>query len=104
MTPACLLPQCAHRVLLPLQYVLQKAYILRPDKRKLVILNKMNGVLRPGRTTLLLGPPSSGKSTLLKALSGVLHKSGGLKVWCPSHHSRPAYHRCSLYRLCHVWL
>ena len=28
--------------------------------------------------TLLLGPPSSGKSTLLKALSGRLHK-GGLK-------------------------
>jgi len=28
--------------------------------------------------TLLLGPPSSGKSTLLKALSGRLHR-GGLK-------------------------
>ncbi len=26
--------------------------------------------------TLLLGPPSSGKSTLLKALSGRLHTSG----------------------------
>ena len=63
-----------------MQYVLQAAYILRPDKRKLVILDKVSGVLKPGRLTLLLGPPSSGKSTLLKALSGALVHSG-LKVW-----------------------
>lgn len=68
-----------------LQYVLQKMYILRPDKRKLVILNKMSGVLRPGRTTLLLGPPASGKSTLLKALADTLQHSG-LKV---TRHSLP---------------
>ena len=75
-----------------LQYVLQKAYILRPDKRRLVILDKISGVLKPGRLTLLLGPPSSGKSTLLKALSGTLQHSG-LKVYylpfttsCQLHH------------------
>ena len=58
------------------QYVLQKLYILRPDKRKLVILDNMSGVLKPGRTTLLLGPPASGKTTLLKALAGALEHSG----------------------------
>ena len=46
---------------------------------KLVILDSISGVLKPGRITLLLGPPSSGKSTLLKALSGRLEHSG-LKV------------------------
>jgi ABC-type multidrug transport system ATPase subunit len=58
------------------QYVLQKMYIIRPDKRKLVILDSISGVLKPGRLTLLLGPPSSGKSTLLKALSGALMHTG----------------------------
>jgi ABC-type hemin transport system ATPase subunit len=29
-----------------------------------------------GRMTLLLGPPQSGKSTVLKALSGRLHPAG----------------------------
>ena len=29
-------------------------------------------VLKPGRLTLLLGPPGSGKSTLLKAIAGKL--------------------------------
>jgi len=65
------------------QYVLQKAYILRPDRRKLVILDHLSGVLLPGRLTLLLGPPSSGKSTLLKALAGALVHSG-LKVPPPT--------------------
>ena len=52
---------------------------------KLVILDGISGVLKPGRITLLLGPPSSGKTTLLKALSGRLEHSG-LQV-----------------RLCHTW-
>ena len=43
---------------------------------KLVILDSISGVLKPGRITLLLGPPSSGKTTLLKALSGRLEHSG----------------------------
>ena len=44
-----------------------------------MILNRVNGALQPGRITLLLGPPASGKSTLLKALAGALSGSG-LKV------------------------
>ncbi|KAK6143828.1 hypothetical protein DH2020_024176 [Rehmannia glutinosa] len=45
---------------------------------QLNIINDANGVIRPGRLTLLLGPPGCGKSTFLKALSGTLNKS--LKV------------------------
>ncbi|GAB2293476.1 transcription factor [Dionaea muscipula] len=36
------------------------------------ILNNVSGIIRPSRMTLLLGPPSSGKTTLLKALAGTL--------------------------------
>ncbi|KAM3285531.1 hypothetical protein P3S67_024330 [Capsicum chacoense] len=37
----------------------------------------VTGIVKPGRMTLLLGPPGSGKSTLLLALSGKL--DNGLK-------------------------
>uniref|UniRef100_K4AIA6 ABC transporter domain-containing protein n=1 Tax=Setaria italica TaxID=4555 RepID=K4AIA6_SETIT len=47
-------------------------HLLRPNKRKLTILDDVRGIVRPGRITLLLGPPSSGKSTLLLALAGKL--------------------------------
>lgn len=56
---------------------------------QLRILDSVSGVLKPGRLTLLLGPPASGKSTLLKALSGRLEHTS-LKVRCllahPGHH------------------
>ena len=48
-------------------------------KKRFDILNGLSGTIRPGRLTLLLGPPSSGKTTLLKALSGKL-RGTGLKV------------------------
>ncbi|KAG2492020.1 hypothetical protein HYH03_009749 [Edaphochlamys debaryana] len=41
-------------------------------KRTGLILDAGSGVVRPGRMTLLLGPPGSGRSTLLKALAGQL--------------------------------
>nr|XP_024391802.1 ABC transporter G family member 36-like isoform X3 [Physcomitrium patens] len=44
-------------------------------KAKLSILENVNGVVKPGRMTLLLGPPGSGKTTLLLALAGRLPKS-----------------------------
>ncbi|XP_058111919.1 ABC transporter G family member 31-like isoform X2 [Magnolia sinica] len=44
-----------------------------PGRRKqLSILNNISGIIRPSRMTLLLGPPSSGKTTLLLALAGRL--------------------------------
>ncbi|EEF46390.1 ABC transporter G family member 36 [Ricinus communis] len=45
---------------------------------KLTILKDASGILKPSRMTLLLGPPSSGKTTLLLALAGKLDPS--LKV------------------------
>ncbi|XP_047316976.1 ABC transporter G family member 35-like [Impatiens glandulifera] len=48
------------------------------QKTKLTILKDVSGVIKPGRMTLLLGPPSSGKTTLLLALAGKLDPS--LKV------------------------
>ncbi|VAI89908.1 unnamed protein product [Triticum turgidum subsp. durum] len=41
----------------------------------LTILKDVSGAVRPSRMTLLLGPPSSGKTTLLLALAGKLDPS-----------------------------
>ncbi|KAJ4981232.1 hypothetical protein NE237_032069 [Protea cynaroides] len=51
---------------------------LKSQVAKVSILKDIKGVIKPGRMTLLLGPPSSGKTTLLLALSGKLNQS--LKV------------------------
>ncbi|KAL8537692.1 hypothetical protein ACS0TY_012730 [Phlomoides rotata] len=42
------------------------------QKTKLTILKEISGIIKPSRMTLLLGPPSSGKTTLLLALAGKL--------------------------------
>ena len=62
-----------------LQGLLQRLRIMPSTKKRFNILNGLSGTIRPGRLTLLLGPPSSGKTTLLKALSGKL-RGTGLKV------------------------
>ncbi|KFK38987.1 hypothetical protein AALP_AA3G185300 [Arabis alpina] len=49
-----------------------------PKTTKLTILRDASGIIKPSRMTLLLGPPSSGKTTLLLALAGKLDPS--LKV------------------------
>ncbi|KAE8678602.1 ABC transporter G family member 36 [Hibiscus syriacus] len=41
----------------------------------LTILKDVSGIVKPSRMTLLLGPPSSGKTTLLLALAGKLDES-----------------------------
>ncbi|PNH10990.1 Pleiotropic drug resistance protein 1, partial [Tetrabaena socialis] len=44
------------------------------------ILDSLSGVVRPGRPTVLLGPPNSGKSTLLKVLAGRTRNCATLRV------------------------
>ena len=72
-------PVAARSCLRAVQYAFIKLGIIRPERKKMAILNNVSSVLRPGRTTLLLGPPAAGKSTLLKALAGKLSHTG-LKV------------------------
>ncbi|XP_030552874.1 ABC transporter G family member 32 isoform X2 [Rhodamnia argentea] len=54
--------------------LLRKTRIYRGKRSKLTILHNISGIIRPSRLTLLLGPPSSGKTTLLLALAGRLKK------------------------------
>ncbi|EEF35084.1 ATP-binding cassette transporter, putative [Ricinus communis] len=51
---------------------LNSLHILPSRKKQLTILKDVSGVIKPSRMTLLLGPPSSGKTTLLLALAGKL--------------------------------
>ncbi|KAK7325204.1 hypothetical protein VNO77_29362 [Canavalia gladiata] len=47
-------------------------HILSSKKKHVTILKDVSGIVKPCRMTLLLGPPSSGKTTLLLALAGKL--------------------------------
>ncbi|XP_044480567.1 pleiotropic drug resistance protein 1-like isoform X2 [Mangifera indica] len=50
-------------------------HILSSRKKRFTILNDISGIIKPKRMTLLLGPPASGKTTLLLALAGKLDAS-----------------------------
>ncbi|XP_031258876.1 ABC transporter G family member 32 isoform X1 [Pistacia vera] len=52
--------------------LLRQLRIYSGKRSKLTILHNTSGIIRPSRLTLLLGPPSSGKTTLLLALAGRL--------------------------------
>eukprot|EP00879_Flechtneria_rotunda_P006755 GHRR01007099.1.p1 GENE.GHRR01007099.1~~GHRR01007099.1.p1 ORF type:complete len:1177 (+),score=387.98 GHRR01007099.1:1343-4873(+) len=60
--------------------LLTAAKLLPSNRHHLQILKRVTGVIKPGRLTLLLGPPGSGKTTLLKALAGLLRHSSDLQV------------------------
>ena len=51
---------------------------VRSPKRKIKLLDRVRGVIKPGRFTLLIGEPGSGKSLLMQHLSGRLHLHDGL--------------------------
>jgi ABC-type lipoprotein export system ATPase subunit len=79
-----MLKTCASQLMMGhVQGVLQQLHILGRNKQRIDVLQGVSGVIKPGRFTLLLGPPSSGKSTLLKALAGKL-KSTNLKARYPA--------------------
>ncbi|TYJ98106.1 ABC transporter G family member 38 [Cucumis melo var. makuwa] len=50
-------------------------HLYSTQKQQVSILSDVSGIIKPGRMTLLLGPPGSGKTTLLKALSGKLESN-----------------------------
>ncbi|WJX79102.1 transcription factor, variant 2 [Trifolium repens] len=52
--------------------LLNSLHILPSRKQHLNILRNVSGIIKPSRMALLLGPPSSGKTTLLLALAGKL--------------------------------
>ncbi|KAK4372800.1 hypothetical protein RND71_008184 [Anisodus tanguticus] len=52
--------------------LLNSLHILPSKKRQITILKDVSGMIKPCRMTLLLGSPSSGKTTLLLALAGKL--------------------------------
>ncbi|KAG6554605.1 hypothetical protein Mapa_003623 [Marchantia paleacea] len=49
--------------------------ITRTDKTTITILDDVSGIIKPGRMTLLLGPPTCGKSTLLLSLANRLESN-----------------------------
>ncbi|XP_050206439.1 pleiotropic drug resistance protein 1-like [Mercurialis annua] len=58
-----------------LHSILKGLHILPSKKIDLPILRDVSGIIHPSRMTLLLGPPSSGKTTLLLALAGKLDRN-----------------------------
>ncbi|EYU21591.1 hypothetical protein MIMGU_mgv1a0002271mg, partial [Erythranthe guttata] len=58
-----------------LQGLLNYLHVIPSKKKNISILQNVSGIIKPCRMTLLLGPPSSGKTTLLLALAGKLNSS-----------------------------
>lgn len=68
------LPTLVNATLNVIEGLLGYIKILAFKKRVAKILKDVSGIIKPSRMTLLLGPPSSGKTTLLQALAGKLDK------------------------------
>ncbi|CAO2839378.1 unnamed protein product [Amaranthus hypochondriacus] len=66
------LPNLLNTTLNFLEAILGIVRLAPSKKRTLHILNNVSGIIKPSKMTLLLGPPSSGKTTLLLAFAGKL--------------------------------
>ncbi|KAL9165231.1 hypothetical protein ABFS82_06G157600 [Erythranthe guttata] len=69
------LPTLYNSTVNALEGILSSVRILSSKKKNVKILSDVSGIVKPSRMALLLGPPSSGKTTLLKALAGKLEQS-----------------------------
>ncbi|KAL6336669.1 hypothetical protein AAG906_035983 [Vitis piasezkii] len=79
------LPTLLNATLNTIEAVLGLIHLAPSKKRKIQILKDVSGIVKPSRMTLLLGPPSSGKTTLLLALAGKLDhdlKVSGKVTYC----------------------
>ncbi|CAJ1886766.1 unnamed protein product [Sphenostylis stenocarpa] len=68
------LPSLLNVTLNAFESVLGIFHLAPSKKREIQILKDVSGIVKPSRMTLLLGPPSSGKTTLLLALAGKLDR------------------------------
>ncbi|TVU10999.1 hypothetical protein EJB05_44557, partial [Eragrostis curvula] len=68
------LPTLLNWVTNTLDEVAAALHLARSKKRTMPILQDVSGIIKPRRMTLLLGPPGSGKTSLLLALAGRLDK------------------------------
>ncbi|KAL9331857.1 hypothetical protein ACSQ67_001467 [Phaseolus vulgaris] len=66
------LPTFTNYMVNKVEGLLNFLHLLPSRKQHINILQDASGIIRPARMTLLLGPPSSGKTTLLLALAGRL--------------------------------
>ncbi|KAG2371055.1 Pleiotropic drug resistance protein [Vigna angularis] len=66
------LPTFLNFIVNTVESYLNHMHILSSKKKHVTILKDVSGIVKPCRMTLLLGPPSSGKTTLLLALAGKL--------------------------------
>ncbi len=53
---------------------------LHQETKEIHVISNLTGRILPRKMTLLIGPPGSGKSVLLKALAGRLRPLGGAKI------------------------
>ncbi|CAI5979034.1 unnamed protein product [Closterium sp. NIES-64] len=73
------LPTLPNQVSNTVGAVLRELRLLKDQRRLFFALDGCSGILKPGRLTLLLGPPGSGKSTLLRILAGKAERELGVQ-------------------------
>ncbi|XP_019444266.1 PREDICTED: ABC transporter G family member 34-like [Lupinus angustifolius] len=66
------LPTLLNATLNIFESIMEMFRLTSSKKTEIQILKNISGIIKPSRMTLLLGPPSSGKTTLLMALAGKL--------------------------------
>ncbi|TVU02579.1 hypothetical protein EJB05_51914, partial [Eragrostis curvula] len=66
------IPTVANFFMNKLEEALNFLHVIPTKKVKVSILHEISGIIKPSRLTLLLGPPGSGRTSLLLALAGQL--------------------------------